>query len=303
MTKPKKIFGTLLLVPFGIILVACSTYFLLNINKIIPAEQTTSQIISNEPREQALIVSTNTANVDNSVMELQNILITASSAPKVFSTSTDEIYNKKFELLTKGSIPFGDAVKKAKDIEKITNVRPAFLLGILQEELSLEKTDMCYLTNLQTGEGVREVDGVKRPKTMHVTRDIPPFLTITKELGIDPLKTLITCPMSFGYGGAMGPADFIPSTWMAYRNRVKKITGKSANPWDINDALIAEGLFLSDNGASLRTRAGEWRSAMIYFSGSAKSKYTWYADGAMKFADEIEKDIKELERRQLGLEN
>ncbi len=209
---------------------------------------------------------------------------------------TNEILSKEFELLfVEEKITFGEALENAKYVEKITGTRPAFLMGIFQEELALEKADMCYLTNLKTGEGVRAVDSEKRLKTMHPTRDLPLFINIMEELGKDPLNTLVTCPMSFGWGGAMGPADFIPSTWMLYKDKIENITNKPANPWDIKDAFLAGGLYLSDSGTKLKTEQGEWDAAMIYFSGSASSPHTFYAEGALEWANKIQSDIDALE--------
>ncbi len=211
--------------------------------------------------------------------------------------SSEEISQRNFELLgMPDTLTFKEALDIAKYVEKVTSIRPAFLLGILQEELALEKFDLCYLTDFKTGEGVRAIDGKIMPKTMNPQRDIPGFLKITQELGKDPLKTLVTCPMSFGWGGAMGPADFIPSTWLQYKNQLESITGKPADPWNIKDAFLEAGLYLADSGAALKTRDKERSAAMIYFSGSANSPYTWYADGALKIADELEKDINMLEK-------
>ncbi len=211
--------------------------------------------------------------------------------------SPEEISHRNFELVgILDALTFKEALDIAKYVEGITGIRPAFLLGILQEELALEKFDLCYITNLNTGEGVRAIDGKIMPKTMNPERDIPDFLKITQELEKDPLKTLITCPMSFGWGGAMGPADFIPSTWIRYKNQLESITGKPADPWDISDAFLASGLYLSDSGAASKTRDGEWNAAMIYFSESANSPYTWYADGVLKIADKLETDIKTIEK-------
>jgi hypothetical protein len=185
----------------------------------------------------------------------------------------------------------------ATSVEKITGVRPAFLLAISQEELTLEKSDLCYVTNFKTGEGVRAVDGKVLAKVMNPQRDIPDFLIITANLGMDPSKTLVTCPMSFGWGGAMGPADFIPSTWFLYKDQAQKTTGKPANPWNIQDAFLAMGLFLRDAGAGSRTYSGEWNAAMIYFSGSAKSIYTFYAKGVIALADTIQAEIDTVENK------
>jgi len=209
----------------------------------------------------------------------------------------EEIRGKNFELIgVPDGFTFGEAFDIAKNVEDLTGVRPAFLLSIFQEELSLEKFDLCYLTDFKTGEGVRISDGEVLPKTMHPQRDIPGFLSITKELGKNPSKTPITCPMSFGWGGAMGPADFIPSTWLLYEKRVESITGRPADPWNVQDAFLASGMYLADSGAVSKTRAGEWNAAMIYFSGSINSPYTWYANGALAIADGIQAEIDIIEK-------
>jgi hypothetical protein len=210
-------------------------------------------------------------------------------------TKIIEIRSKNFELLSEpNALTFGEAIDTANWVSTITSIRPAFLLSIFQEELKLEKSDLCYLTDFNTGEGIRISDNTKIGKVMKPDRDIQPFLNITKKLGKDPSKTLVTCPMSFGWGGAMGPADFIPSTWMEYKPKIEKLTGKPADPWNIQDAFLAAGLYLSDSGAKTKTQRGEWDAAMIYFSGSANSPYTWYADGAMKIANEIQVDIDKI---------
>jgi len=210
-----------------------------------------------------------------------------------------EIRARIFELVGVPKVPtFGEALDIAKYVERITGVRPAFLLAILQQESAIGKNvGQCYLTNPTTGEGVRVSTGKITPRTMKPTRDVQPFLQITKELGRDPYKTLVSCPMSFGWGGAMGPAQFIPSTWMLYKNRLRSILGKPADPWNIKDAFLASGLYLSDYGAKTKTRDGEWRAAMIYFSGSTtNSAFYWYANNVLKVADGFERDIETIEK-------
>jgi len=214
-----------------------------------------------------------------------------------------EIKNRLFELIgvAEGGIKLGKAIEIAKYVEKITNVRPAFLLAIIAQESMRYgefggNVGQCYLKDPKTGVGEVIKTGRTLSKVMKPTRDVGPFLTITGELGRNPYATPVSCPMSYGWGGAMGPAQFIPSTWMIYRNRLKAITGRPGNPWDIRDAFLASGLYLSDSGAASQTKNGEWRAAMIYFSGSTtNSKYYWYANQVLIKADNFQRDIEALE--------
>lgn len=217
---------------------------------------------------------------------------------RIIQPAADEIKSQDFQLLqVSEKHNFGEIYDIAKSVEEITGVRTALLLAISQEELNLEKSDLCYVTNFDTGEGVRVIDGKKFAKTMKPDRDIKNFLDITRELGLDPSKTLVTCPMSFGWGGAMGPADFIPSTWMRYKEKIEKITGRAADPFNVNDAFLAMGLYLSDSGASLKTRKGEWDAAMIYFSESPDSGYDFYANEVLAIADKLQADIDIIEKK------
>lgn len=209
-----------------------------------------------------------------------------------------EIQTRIFELIGVPDAPtFGQAYEIAKRVERITGVRPALLLAVLTQESNIGKNvGQCYLKNSKTGAGIVIVNGKTLSRVMKPSRDVQPFLTITKELGKDPYSTPVSCPMSFGYGGAMGPAQFIPSTWMIYRDRLKDLTGRPADPWNINDAFLASALYLGDFGAKKQTYNGEWRAAMIYFSGSTNLRYRFYGDSVMKITAQYAKDIAQLEQ-------
>ena len=213
-----------------------------------------------------------------------------------------EIRARIFELIGVPEAPtFGEALEIAKYVERITGVRPALLLAVMTQESNIGKNvGQCYLKNPATGDGVTS-DGKPVSKVMKPSRDVEPFLQITKELGRDPYNTPVSCPIPSvgGYGGAMGPAQFIPSTWMKYREGVKKITGKAADPWDIKDAFLAAALYLADYGATKQTSDAEWKAAMIYFSGSTNTKYRFYGDSVIKIASQYEEDIKVIEGRGL----
>jgi membrane-bound lytic murein transglycosylase B len=215
-----------------------------------------------------------------------------------------EIRNRIFALIGVPKAPtFGEAYDMAKEIEKITGVRPAFLLAVLTQESNLGRNvGQCYLKNPATGSGEVIKTSQAVQKVMSPTRDVSPFLAITKELGRDAYNTAVSCPMSYGWGGAMGPAQFIPSTWMLYRDRLKEINGKPADPWSIKDSFLAAALYLSDYGAKKQTYDGELNAALSYFAGPGwyKSSYASiykrdYGYPVMAITTQYESDIKAIE--------
>lgn len=205
-----------------------------------------------------------------------------------------EIRNRLYELAAVKAITFGEAVKLAEWVAQKIKVRPAFLLSVITQESNLGKN---------VGTCNRPGDPLEKywKNIMKPGRDHQPYLDIMKELGIDPEGQPLSCPMKdkkgqqIGWGGAMGPAQFIPSTWQGYKNKILIITGQSiANPWDVRDAFIAAGLMLSANGASSLEEKGEWRAAMIYFSGSTDKKFRFYGDAVIERAAQYEEDVKKL---------
>lgn len=210
-----------------------------------------------------------------------------------------EIRARIFELIGVPEAPtFGEALEIARYVEGMTGVRPALLLAVLTQESNIGKNvGQCYLKNSSTGDGVVAYNGKAVSKVMKPSRDVAPFLEITKALGRDAYNTPVSCPIPSvgGYGGAMGPAQFIPSTWMLYKDRLAEIIGKPADPWKINDAFLAAALYLSDYGAAKQTYNAEWKAAMIYFSGSTNVRYRFYGDSVMAITAQYEQDIKQIE--------
>ncbi len=176
-----------------------------------------------------------------------------------------------FRLRDQEGISFGDAVRYAKEASRFTGVRAAFILGILKQESNLgTNVGQCYLSDTATGAGIGKNTGTPFAKVMKPDRDITPFLSITKKLGLDWSQTPVSCPLSIGYGGAMGPSQFIPSTWIGYETRVAQTLGVSAaNPWIPEHAFMATALFVKDLGAANGGYSAEQQAAARYYAGGA----------------------------------
>ena len=191
------------------------------------------------------------------------------------------------------AIRFDVALQYAESAALETGIDPAFLLAILTQESNLgANVGKCYLTDSNTGAGVSVTSGKIWSNLMHPTRDVPVFLTITNVLGFNAFKTVVSCPIAGvkGYGGAMGPAQFIPSTWKLFDARITEITGsKPTNPWMPTDAFTASALYLSDLGAIGTSVSAQNRAACKYY-GSGGSSCS-YSKSVMNLKTKIQSDI------------
>ncbi len=190
-------------------------------------------------------------------------------------------------------IPFGTAYLYAKTAYARTGVDPAFLLAVLTQETNLGSNQgTCYLSS-QSGAGLSVKSGKYFDNVMNPTRDVPPFLTITSSINVDPYKTVVSCPQAIGWGGAMGPAQFIASTWMLFATRIASALGISGipNPWNPQHAFMAAAIYLGDLGANKSSYTAEMNAACKYYSGSSCSKSSFvasYGRSVMALANTIQ---------------
>ncbi len=190
-----------------------------------------------------------------------------------------QIRTELFSLSGSAAIPFEKAYQYAVEASQKTGVRAAVILGIIAEESDLGEN---------IGTGSWQVD-------MKAPRDTVPFLTICQSLGLDPDKMPVSKKPWYGYGGAMGPAQFIPSTWVLYEDRISAATNHNPpNPWDPEDAFMAAALLMQDNGADKGTASAERLAALRYLAGwnNAKNRaYAFYGDDVMSLAAKYQQQI------------
>ncbi len=207
-----------------------------------------------------------------------------------------QLRNALFQLLGGGGgIPFPEAVSLARYAESQTGVAASLILAILEQETNLgSNLGSCLYSDMRGGKAV-----------MHPDRDAPVFLAIAAELGFDPATRSVSCPIvsngeRYGWGGAMGPSQFIPSTWAVYGgivNRgsgwvysqsddaIRRMNGSGlpANPFNNRDAFLATALLLRDNGAN-GSYAGDRLAALRYYAGwggASNPANAFYGDQVM----------------------
>ncbi len=190
-----------------------------------------------------------------------------------------QIKSKLFQLAGGSqAIRFDVALQYASQASLKTSVDPAYLLAELTQESNLgSNVGRCYLTNQDTGAGINVNNGKTYSNVMKPSRDVQPFLQITGALGYDPYKTVVSCPIAgvAGWGGAMGPAQFIASTWMGIQSRVASALGISTpNPWSAQDAFMASALYLADLGGTGTKASAQLRASCKYYgSGGSTCSY------------------------------
>ena len=195
-------------------------------------------------------------------------------------------------------IDFGTALTYANETQKRFGIDPAFLLAVLTQESNLgANVGQCYLTNQKTGAGVGKNTGtpfanVMKPMGLPGRKgDVEDFLNITSRLGRIWNETPVSCPIAgvAGYGGAMGPAQFIPTTWKLFEGRLKVALGYEADPWAPRDAFFASAMYLTDLGAVGNSASTQLRAACKYY-GTGGSTCT-YGRSVMGLKAKIQADI------------
>ncbi len=224
-------------------------------------------------------------NMENSKKQKQKLLDETRGQEKTYQqliakarADIEAIKNQPYNLAMGFKMTFEEALNNAMKASQHAGVRPAFLMAIV-------KIESDWGGNV--GKGNWRAD-------MH-PRDFNAFASITSALGLNPDSTPVSKKPYYGWGGAMGPAQFIPTTWLLYEAAVANLTGHNPpSPWNIEDAFTASGLKLAEAGANKQTYAAESKAAKIYIAGgrwNTSLTARIYANNVMAEAARIQKDI------------
>jgi len=220
---------------------------------------------------------------------------------QLLKSKKQDIVTLKTQLfyLEKTGISAQDAVTLADVAAKRAGIRTSFLLALLEVETGKQFEDgvISVGTNLGTGNWQRDLYQcyLNLGKRSAAESEKAAFFGITAGLGLNPDAMPVSRKPSYGCGGAMGPAQFLPTTWLRFDDRVASLTGHNPpNPWDTSDAFTAAALFLADAGASSQTVAGETMAAKTYLSGKPNcTKYICrsYANKILALARDIDRTL------------
>ena len=268
------------------------------------AEKNALDIRRNKTLDARHAIQVEEANIAADQAQQKQLLAISKGSERAYTTlvaekqsRAAEIRSALFALNGAQAIQFGDALNYANNVYQKTGVPPAFLLAILTQETNLGKNvGTCYLTNPGDGSGMNARTQAYVANVMKPGRDVTPFLGVTSALGLDYKTMPVSCPQSIGFGGGMGPAQFIASTWVLLKDRIKQVTGGigEPNPWKPGDAFMAAGLYLSDLGAGSSSYSAQKNAACKYYSGrscGSVSGSSGYGNSVMALADSIQRNM------------
>ena len=286
------------------------------------AEEQKSELAERTAREQELkaqkeqeVVLVNSKKLERSILlskakkeqEKYEKLIAEKEAIKA------KIRNRIFKVASGEKISFGDALSLIEPFEKALGIDAAFLLAVLFQESGHKGKIGGNIGQCKYNQPNPHGTAKNGYQVMSKSQQSA-FLKIMKGIGKDPAQTPVSCPIPSdgAYGGAMGPAQFMPTTWLAIRNAAAKILGKSPeslSPFSNQDAFIASGVYLRDlyYSKGCRDYANKYAhiaprktlqercAASKYYAGGAWWKYRFkYGESVVRRANKFRADIATL---------
>lgn len=219
------------------------------------------------------------------------LLIEQAQAKQIQKNPLVQVGNKEFNVPEAVSDP-AEIEKAVEFAANATGVRKNFIMGLLVVESDLGRNPgKCTYQEVEDGARDSHQRGqlsARAWETFNQRREI--IKDIAQNLDYDYEKLNVSCNPGAAYagtGGAMGIPQFMPDTWMEYKDRISAIVGKeNPDPWNKRDAAVAVALKLSDvYGVTAHSRLAERNAAKMYLSGNTSSRYDWYANQILYWAE------------------
>lgn len=222
-----------------------------------------------------------------------------------------EILKRTFTVASGAKVTFGEAYYILKPYKKDIGVDPAFVLAILFQESGYKGK----IGGNIGGCTYKQKNPCGKNEVMRSSQQ-PSFEKIMGGLGLSASKQKVSCPIckDGSYGGAMGPAQFMPATWMGIRDKAGAIIGKKGSdmsPFTNHDAFIASATLLKSNyySSACTNYANQYKhiqstrtlrercAAAMYYAGRGNwyKHRMGYGQSVVTRADRFRKDIKQLE--------
>lgn len=192
--------------------------------------------------------------------------------------------------LQQNGVTVEEAIKFGQLAAIRVGIRPAFLIAILEVESGLGR-------NVGTGNWLEDMYNcyLRLGKPSRAEAEKAAFLEIINKLGLNPDTVKVSREPNYGCGGALGPAQFLATVWLAYEDRVAELTDhRPPNPWNIEDAFMASAVKLANAGATAKTRSAEIGSAKAYIGGKTTCSSricNYYANAVLNKAAIIEQNL------------
>lgn len=164
-------------------------------------------------------------------------------------------------------------------------IRPEYMVGILKVESGLgANVGRSFYKDSLSGCANKPGNNTK----INYQKEEQTFERIVRDLGLPLTQPVSGCPFPNyprGTGGAMGPAQFMPTTWAGYEPRLRQLKGGQVSPWNIEDAMLAMTLkLLGKNEQSIAGNDELERRAALCYLGGCNVKNMWYADKVLNEA-------------------
>lgn len=188
-----------------------------------------------------------------------------------------------------------------KDVDKVIQIAFEAAQQIVKSELEqfvLVKYTVA-IARIESREG-------RNIGTGNFLKDMNPnewqaFLEVCLKLDLIPEETPVSEKPYYGWGGAMGPGQSLPRTWLATETDVAVLTlEKFVSPFNLKHGIY--GIALRLVGAGIVSGNGEFaekRAVMRYLAGTRwdEKQYEWYWKQVKKEALELVSELIEIQRK------